>query len=244
MGQLERYGLYVLCVVIVLILGVAIWGGDPAMAGTADDDLDRLLEASAAPAGPAPGAGGAAGHDYFDVVKPLPPPPSSEPSNDLSAEDELEGVVFVDGSKTASPPPAPESGSAADPAPTHALRTYRVQPNDTMEGIARSVLGDRRHVKALRDLNPGVDPKRMRPGTELKLPAGGAPDTGTAKAGTGAAQGSGWREYQVRKGDSASEISKKMYGTTRHAKKILEVNGISDPTKLQLDTVLRIPPVE
>src|SRR5262249_18440166 len=30
MGQLEKYGLYVLCLVIFLILGVAIWGGDPA----------------------------------------------------------------------------------------------------------------------------------------------------------------------------------------------------------------------
>ena len=29
MGQLERYGLYVLCLVIFLILGVAIWGSDP-----------------------------------------------------------------------------------------------------------------------------------------------------------------------------------------------------------------------
>ena len=29
MGQLERYGLYVLVVVIFLILGVAIWGEDP-----------------------------------------------------------------------------------------------------------------------------------------------------------------------------------------------------------------------
>ena len=26
MGQLEKYGLYVLCLVIFLILGVAIWG--------------------------------------------------------------------------------------------------------------------------------------------------------------------------------------------------------------------------
>ena len=27
MGQLEKYGLYVLCLVIFLILGVTIWGG-------------------------------------------------------------------------------------------------------------------------------------------------------------------------------------------------------------------------
>ena len=31
MGQLERYGLYVLCIVIFLILGVALWGGDPVL---------------------------------------------------------------------------------------------------------------------------------------------------------------------------------------------------------------------
>ena len=29
MGQLEKYGLYVLCLVIFLILGVAMWGDPP-----------------------------------------------------------------------------------------------------------------------------------------------------------------------------------------------------------------------
>jgi nucleoid-associated protein YgaU len=104
------------------------------------------------------------------------------------------------------------------------------------------VLGDRRQVNAIRELNPGVDPKRMRPGIELKLPAAGAPQAAAAQpAGTG---GGKWREYTVVKGDSASEISRKMYGTTRHAAKILEANAITDPTKMQLNTVLRIPPLE
>ena len=31
MGQLEKYGLYVLCLVIFLILGVTLWGGGDAV---------------------------------------------------------------------------------------------------------------------------------------------------------------------------------------------------------------------
>ncbi len=33
-------------------------------------------------------------------------------------------------------------------------------------------------------------------------------------------------------------------GTARYAKRILEENGIADPTKMQLNTVLRIPPIK
>ena len=50
MGQLERYGLYVLCLVIFLILGVAIWGGDPVAASPlpvvifSDEDGEEMVK--------------------------------------------------------------------------------------------------------------------------------------------------------------------------------------------------------
>ncbi len=49
MGQLERYGLYVLCLVIFLILGVAIWGGDPQAAAIPSGSLSAELEESSSP---------------------------------------------------------------------------------------------------------------------------------------------------------------------------------------------------
>ncbi len=43
MGQLERYGLYVLCLVIFLILGIAIWG-DSSGPQIPNDNTGRSLQ--------------------------------------------------------------------------------------------------------------------------------------------------------------------------------------------------------
>ncbi len=119
------------------------------------------------------------------------------------------------------------------------MRTYKVRPHDTMEKIASRVLGDKRLVKRIQELNPEVNPKTMRIGSVLKLPAAEeAMRKPSPRAGREA-----WREYKVVKGDSAYKISKKMYGTSRHANRILKANGISDPKKLRPKTVLKIPPL-
>lgn len=243
MGQLERYGLYVLCVVIVLILGVAIWGGDPASASTGPDvELESAIAQSAERQPAVPGQT----PRFFD---PVPPPAQAPPGDPL--DEALDQVTFGHGPATSigseSPPVTPRETAPAS-TPTHALRTYRVKKNDTMAGIAKAVLGDERHMNRIRELNPDVDPRRMRPGLDLKLPTAAQletpPKSTPDSAPKTAANPAGWREYTVKKGDSASEISKKMYGTVRHAKRILEANDISDPTKMQLNAVLRIPPIE
>lgn len=78
-------------------------------------------------------------------------------------------------SRTAAPPPAP---ARAEPAPRQpaarqpatratGARTYRVRQGDTMDGIAR------RHgisLRALQQANPGVEPRRIRPGQTLRIP--------------------------------------------------------------------------
>jgi Serine/threonine protein phosphatase len=49
--------------------------------------------------------------------------------------------------------------------------------------------------------------------------------------------------YTVQSGDSLSRISKKFYGDDKQYKKIMEANNITDPKRIQVGQVLKIPPL-
>ncbi len=49
-------------------------------------------------------------------------------------------------------------------------RTYVVREGDSLSTLALSHLGSSRRWPEIKRLNPGVDPKRLRPGMELKFP--------------------------------------------------------------------------
>jgi nucleoid-associated protein YgaU len=57
------------------------------------------------------------------------------------------------------------SGSASE-----AVVSYTIGKGDTYEAIARRQLGDRKRVADLRELNPGIDPTRLRVGQKIRLP--------------------------------------------------------------------------
>ena len=245
MGQLERYGLYVLCVVIVLILGVAIWGGD----GTAHASGPKMrpLEQLAT----SPQRGSAVGEPKSTTPVQTPPANKPEPDNfyehrSSTSFDELDqlagvaGVVEVD--PTVGKPKAPETARKEETQKkrdsVNALRTYTVKRGDTMEDIALKLLGSRKQTSTIRKLNPDVNPRKMKPGIVLKLPW-------NESLANGGSKGDGkWREYTVKSGDNASAISIEMYGTAKYANRILEVNGIKDARKMKLNSVLKIPPVQ
>jgi nucleoid-associated protein YgaU len=228
MGQLERYGLYVLCLVIFLILGVAIWGGDPvaSMPATAlQDAAPQRLEEQ----GPPP-----ATVDTF-----FAPAHDTKPGGD-----ELLGVESAAGGTSAPQTPNDAGPSkpapAAEPAPvTPSFKSYVVKQNDSLERIARRELGSVKHLDRLRELNPDIDPKRMRVGTLLRLPTVMAASTAAAepqKPATASAD-----SYKVKPGDSPWTISQAVFGTNAYAKEILELNGIRDPKRLQVGKVLKMP---
>lgn len=50
-----------------------------------------------------------------------------------------------------------------------------------------------------------------------------------------------FREYTIRRGDSFSSISRRLYGTTRHAGAIAAANPFVSPTNLREGKTLRIP---
>ena len=51
----------------------------------------------------------------------------------------------------------------------------------------------------------------------------------------------GYRIYEVKDGDTLSEISQAMLGTSRRTKEIMELNGIQDPKLIRPGTRLKIP---
>ncbi len=53
--------------------------------------------------------------------------------------------------------------------------------------------------------------------------------------------GSGVREYVVQAGDTLSEISQRMLGTSKRWREILELNGMEDPSSLRVGMTIEIP---
>ena len=76
------------------------------------------------------------------------------------------------------PPPAPAPPRRARPrtrrrrGASEAGRAYVVRSGDTLGEIAQRELGSASRWTEIRDLNPGLDPRRLAVGQRLSLPAG------------------------------------------------------------------------
>ena len=283
MGQLEKYGLYVLCLVIFLILGVAIWG-EPAHASTAEQqartsppargvapdkatpelDLKALMSPVGKP-GPAVPAADAGSGGRPESGKPDAKSGDGKAGEGKAAEGKAgEGKAEharSDKGAESAPAPKPES---------HPL--YIVKSGDTLESIARQKLGDSKHVALLEQLNPKVQPARLQIGQEIVLPtaaelAGRKPaekpvaDAGkaAAKVETNAATkpdarkpdarspagksepAAGTRTYSIAQGDTLEGLAKRLYGSAKRLDDIKELNPTVDPTRLRIGQVIRLP---
>lgn len=259
MGQLEKYGLYVLCLVIFLILGVTIWGGGdapapgqrtPAVAmhapgggtpsggaATGDDRTGRRAErADRATAG--------AGGDLLDsLLQPMP-----QPKPPAKAKDPGPAVPAVAGDSVAQPKDANAAaggGAAAAPAPS--TRTYTVRRGDTFDGIAKRELGDANRRAEIAALNPGVDPKRIQPGQQIVLPTSAAtavPAATTAAPAKGddtLRRAGAYRVYTVRDGDTLGAIARRELGSLRRLDDLRSLNPDVDPRLLRVGQKIKLP---
>jgi len=263
MGQLEKYGVYVLCLVIFLIIGVAIWGDDKGVdprknpAPRTTREATSNLAANGAGTAPAP-VGGAP----FKLDELMQPEPKRDPTKQKEApvvgggdkpntdKPNTDPQVAAGGGET----PAPQSGGAK-PEPAKP-RTHRVQAGDSFESIARTVLGDVGRRAELERLNPTVKPTRMRVGQELVLPGKASepaiavqPNDGTAKksepkAGKEAAvkvAPAGERTYVIAKGDTFGRIAQLLLGSSKRIDELRELNPDVDPTRLRIGQRIRLP---
>ncbi len=239
MGQLERYGLYVLCLIIFLILGIAIWGdssGPVVPTGGAGSSLTvtsatgpedtiseerlRQLEMEA---------------NLNEVVKimkaaaePVRPPlqkVTRQPNDDVGTEPATQGSK---GTAT------PAIHGKTQENSKQGERIHVVKQNETLEEISLRYLGKRHLWRDIVAANPGVRPEALQPGTKLRIPPRhGAKSTAGSRPGT----------VTVRRGDTPGLISQRLFGTTKYADEIMRLNGIQDARRLSIGAVLKVPDV-
>lgn len=231
MGQLERYGLYVLCLVIFLILGIAIWGDSATPAIPKDTTGTSLNVTSSIPPG--------------DVI-------SHERLKELEAEAHMNDVIKIMESKSepadlplqeVKPNVPATEGTSRTPLPVEKpeVRIHVVKEYETLEEISLRYLGKRHHWRQILDLNPNVRPTALRPGMKLKIPPRKAEKS---KAGKSKAVATVPGTVIVRRGDNPGLISQRLFGTTKYADEIMRLNNISDPTRLRIGAELKVPQID
>lgn len=238
MGQLEKYGLYVLCLVIFLILGVTIWGGGdtppvrvPAQPIRADVNAPQQPTGNLAQLA----------EDIFRQPAPEPvrPAPTPAPAVLEGGNAAIEPASLSP--TTTTPTPAPTPVVAAAPA------VYKVQKGDTFATIARTKLGKESLWTEIQRLNPAVQPSKLREGQELKLPTAApatTPAPTTAKPALDkplAMPADGMRDYVVRKGDSYEKIAINQLGGRKRTADVIGANPGVPPEKLRAGMTIKLP---
>lgn len=279
MGQLEKYGLYVLCLVIFLIVGVSIWGVDMPDANRARNGA-RTPELNAntnTRTNAAVGSGTAATPVTTPSVDMLLGPGGSGSTGSSgnvaggAGSNQLGNAKDANASKppagrlgTDVPAPTPviETKPVKVPEPSTARATHKVVAGDSFASISRQHFGTEAAVPELQRLNPTINASRLQVNTVLQLPskaelervipAARTPATGSntgsgtgSNAGNGAgaapAPAAGARTYTVAAGDTFEGIALRLLGSRARVEDLRELNPNVDPTRLRIGTQIRLP---
>jgi len=137
-------------------------------------------------------------------------------------------------------PPVRVAGKPAPLAPpppgaTEEARRVVVQKGDTLQKIAARELGDASRWRVLTEWNPGLDPKRLKRGQELRLP----PPTRAAPVRTAPAT----RLHEVAANDTLQSLAERYYGDRARWIDLLEANRdqLRGPANLKVRSKIRIP---
>ncbi len=162
--------------------------------------------------------------DAFTTTSTSAPPPLPIYTSPLSNSPVVTPPVVTN-------PPVITDSTAA---PAAGAGEYKVKANDNPAKIAKA------HgvtTKALLEANPGLDPKKLKAGMTIQIPAGGTskssastststhPADETVKTASGSGATGETTEYIVKGGDNLSKIARK-YGTT--VKEIKALNGLKN----------------
>lgn len=178
--------------------------------------------------------------------------PEASPTQPLASPQTPPPTAAPTAAPTAPPAPAraPQAGVETPAAPgviPPQFDDYTVRAGETFETIAKARYGSSKLATVIMHANPMKDPKRLRPGDQIRLPrdpnniqgrpAGAAP-------GTAAAPSAGTTEYVVQSGDTLSGIAKALWGSSKDWRKILEANAgvLPSEDRLKVGMRLRIPP--
>jgi nucleoid-associated protein YgaU len=250
MSALEKFGILVILVLVVVIGVVAVWGGGGA--GTMDPFDDGAV--AAVPDAPTDG-----------VAPPMP----EYPASGVGPAPASDAPVAPPGLASVPTPAAPPVAPVPAPAPAAVARTYKVQPGDTLSKIAGVVYGDRNAWHRLVSANPGVNPKNLKIGQELVVPAEGAasafappapapavdsaprpnvsgfrPNPADGPTGSGAAATTRTVEYEVKSGDTLIGIAASNLHDKNLWTKIRDLNPDVNPSRLRPGQRIKLPAAE
>jgi LysM repeat protein len=129
------------------------------------------------------------------------------------------------------PAPMPTPVAAAPPATTD-TREYAIAKGDTLGALAKK---NGVSLKAMLAANPGIDPKKLKVGQKVQIPAGAG---GGAATGTPDASASGdTTSYTVKSGDTLGKIAKMNHTTY---KKIMALNDLKT-TSIKVGQKIKLP---
>lgn len=270
MGQLEKYGLYVLVIVIVMILGVALMGepgtesrsdlklADIKVDGDGDRDSRRTPAATERDEEkpserllPVFGDfqdGDALFTDASGPAQPKTPDPKVDPATPavtIPPSRDLGGAE-LDGNRPVKGDPRAleETGKLAvsPPPASSAVRKHKIVAGDTPSSLAEQYLGSARYVQQILDANPGIDPRRIQLGTELVIPAATRKEAALRKeSGESAPLPQGARKHLIVPGDTLASLAIEYLGAEREWRKIADANPGLDPARLPLNREIVIP---
>lgn len=263
LGDLERYGVLALAACIVLGLAYLIqtvngtkphfervgFKGDP-------DNPELAGLATAAAASIESDAHGAARNDSPTSGIPTSGLPTSvAPGGEARRADAPGGGEITVNAPTAPKlrrvgprradfdffePPVRVAGKPAPIAPpppgaTEEARTVVVQKGETLQKIAARELGDASRWRVLVEWNPGLDPKRLKRGQELRLP----PPARAAPVRAAAAV----RLHEVAPEDTLQSLAARYYGDRARWVDLLDANRdqLKGPGDLKVGSKIRIP---
>lgn len=245
MGQLEKYGLYVLCLVIFLILGVALWG-DPAAAADRPSSASQQARTNAS-------ASDAEAVDFYNLVQQsggqVPAGPSVEPKPLAGGRGSDAGGSGGESNRQPEAqkrdePKPPVTPVKTEPTVEAARETYTVAEGDTLSSIASKKAGSVRFVPLLQTINPGLVPEKLKVGQKILLPTASelATSGGTTAKKADAPSGSGnLRTHVVEAGDTFEGIAERVLGDKKRVGEIKKLNATLDPTKLRVGQKILLP---
>jgi LysM repeat protein len=136
--------------------------------------------------------------------------------------------------------PPPIAQQTPPPPPVAEAQDYTIVKGDTFATIATA---NHTSSRAIMNANPGVDPRKLKIGQKVHLPAP-ASSTSTsmspmsAPGATETAAAGGQVTYKVKSGDTLTTIAKKYHGVT--IKAIQSANNLTT-TSIRVGQVLKIP---
>jgi nucleoid-associated protein YgaU len=180
------------------------------------------------------------------------PPPATASGANTSPS--TPPVTLADVTPPAGPATRPAAMMAVEATPAvHTTvaagsRQYTIKSGQTLSSIAGEVYGNSRFYVAILRANPGLNPNRLHPGDKITLPdaaevnpAASTAVTPPVERGTAAATG---KTYTVKSGDTLYAISKELFGTTREATAIYDLNKQTigaNEARLTVGMILKLP---